>query len=599
LAEINILICLRDVSSMVHLQIQTIMLSSQVSFVDGLDFLSSDIQISQFGYQWLVNARQRFGYIQANKAATDWTRFAPAGKLQGIKAVGSTLILFANGKAYFQFNEQTFWQQIGGFQMDASVDKLYAEFVPDSTFNFSRALNSTLNIADPIVKKANVSINGTPQGLLVQDGINQPYVITFDGNTNLPSARVTQTYEQWLATPTQQEYIPIGTLMLYVAPKLYIVSADRKVIYQSISGRPLDFMINVDVDGNKLATEDLGGAFTVSFAFDFDEITCLATTNIPDSFYIASRVNSRIITLDYTRTVFGEPQFNVAVSLSIGAVNENSFLDILGDYSIIDSEGIKSFNAVQQYKVQGKNSIFSLKLQRLLQLNINKVIQQQTPCCVMFNDCAIYSIKTTMGNILVVYDTILNKWVSLDITECSKVKQFATINVNGIDKKLYAITYYNEIFQLYSSDDDETACLFTRALTYNQNQIETGQGSSLAVSPKIKTEFVKTLFDGGSYDTECTVTEYVDGSKGQALTKDLKARLAGISPPISPPVIPSSLETCVPLTYSLNQGLNGNKIAYTIQWKSDAKLLAFELQTLDDLPVSGNIQNEETLTSAN
>lgn len=572
------------------------MLISQTSFVDGLDFLSSDIQVSSLGYQWLVNARQRFGYIQANKASINLTRYVPPGKMQGLRSVGNVLILFVNGKAYFQVDGDTFWAQIATFQMDANVDKLYSEFVPDSTFNFSRQINASLNIKDPITVRANVSINGTPQGLLVQDGINQPFMITFDAITNLPSARQTQTFDEWEADGSHQEYVPIGTIMLFQTPKLLIVAPNKKSVYHSISGRPLDFMINVDVNGNKLASESLGGVDTISFAFDFDEITCLATTAIPDSFFIASRTTSRVVTYDYTRTVFGEPNYTVAISLSLGAVNEFSFMDILGDYSVIDAEGIKSFDAVQMFKQQGKNSIFSLKLQKLLQRDVNNVIQQQTPCGIVFNDCAIYSIKTVMGNIFVVYDTILGKWVSLDINECSKVKQFAVINVNGIDKKLYAITYFNEIFQLYASPDDECAELLTKAFTYSSSMADEYQGNSTAISYKQATEYFKVFFDGGSYDTEMRVVEYVDGAYSQQLTKDLRQRLAGVGPPISPPVIPSSKETAIPLTFTLTEGTSGNKIAYVIQWKSDAKLLAFEMSSKDNLPVAGNVQNESQLT---
>lgn len=569
------------------------MQTSQTSFVDGLDFLSSDIQVSPLGYQWLINARQRFGYVQANKASISLTRYAPAGKMQGLRSVGNVLILFANGKAYFQVDGTTFWAQIASFNMDATVEKMFTEFVPDSTFNFSRQLNASFNISEPIVKKANVSINGTPQGLLVQDGINQPFVITFDAATNLPTARQTQTYDDWEADGAHQEYVPIGTIMLFQTPKLLIVSVNRKEVYHSISGRPLDFMVNVDVNGNKLASEALGGAHTVSFAFDFDEITCLASTAIPDSFFIASRTTSRVVTYDYSRTVFGEPNYIVAITLGIGAMNEFSFMDILGDYSVIDAEGIKSFDAVQMYKQQGKNSIFSLKLQKLLQTDVNNVIQQQTPCGVVFNDCAIYSIKTVMGNILVVYDTILDKWVSLDITECSKVKQFAIINVNGIDKKLYAITYFNEIFQLYASQDDECAEMLTRAITH---QVADTAGNTSAIAFQHATEYFKVFFDGGGYDSVMRVVEYVDGAYSQQLSKDLKSRLAGVGPPISPPVIPSSKETAIPLTFTLTEGTSGNKLAYVIQWKSDAKLLAFEMLSKDNLPVAGNLQNEEQLT---
>lgn len=573
------------------------MLNSQTAFTGGLDFLSSDVQIANTAYQWLVNARQRFGYIQANKASINKSAFLPAGNLQGLVAVGNTLVLFVNGNAYYQFDGQTFWAQVAGFKLDATVSQYYSVFIPDSTFNFSRALNPTKNIADLIIKNANVSINGTPEGLLVQDGINQPMIITFDPATNIPSARATQTFAQWVNDGVHQEYVPIGTIMVYIAPKLLIVSPDFKVVYHSISGRPLDFMINVDTKGNKLANESAGGAFTVSFAFDFDEITCLAGANVPSSFFIASRTTSRIISYDFTNTVFGEPNYIVSVGpLAIGAVNRFSFLDILGDYSIVDAEGIKSFNAVQQYKMQGKNSIFSLKLQKLLQTDPNNVIQQQTPNCIMFNDCAIYSVKTVFGNILVVFDTILNQWVSLDINPCSKVKQFALINVNGIDKKLYAITYFNELFQLYADTSDECATLLTRAFTYVPSIAAAYQGTNVAVSFKQATEYLKILFDGGSYKTTVNVAEYVDGAFSQELAKDLQPRLAGVSPPIQPPVIPGSQETMVPLTFTLTEGKSGNKIAYSISWQSDARLISFETNTKDNLPIAGNVQNEAQLT---
>jgi hypothetical protein len=130
-------------------------------------------------------------------------------------------------------------------------------------------------------------------------------------------------------------------------------------MYQSVSGRPLDFMVNVDINGNKNILEANGGADSVSFSFDFDQITGIYTSNATDIFIYTTANKTRLIALDYDSTIFGEPTYREAVpAINAGAVNDKSIIEVLGDFIGIGKESLVSFNAVQQLKLEAKNSIF-------------------------------------------------------------------------------------------------------------------------------------------------------------------------------------------------------------------------------------------------
>lgn len=142
-----------------------------------------------------------------------------------------------------------------------------------------------------------------------------------------------------------------------VVAKLFIVSPDGKSIFHSVTGRFLDFMVNVDVNGEKLTSESQGDAKSVSFSFGTDEITCAVATTVPSSFIYGTAKNAKIITLDYTRTLFGEPYPFVSADLTVGVVNQDSIINTLGDTTAVDFEGVKSFNAVANLQTEGRNSI--------------------------------------------------------------------------------------------------------------------------------------------------------------------------------------------------------------------------------------------------
>lgn len=552
------------------------MVKTQKTFIDGIDLLANDTQISDGGYYYLINARQRLGAIEPNKKHLLIDN-APSGKKQGIIAIGNVNVIFVAGSAYYQIDGTSTWTPIGSFAMHTSVEEYFSIAAPASTMNFHRT--STGNASAPIQKKTDFTIAGTPAGIIVQDGFNQPWIIVYDEGTQTFTARVTQNYSQWLNNTTNREYVPIGRQMMMLNQKLYIVSPDGKSMYQSISGRPIDFMINVDPNGNKLPTEAQGGAASVSFSFDSDVITNITPVNVPDSFIYGTERNTRIITMDYVNTIFGEPTYREAVpSFKVGIVNQYSVIDILGDYALIDFEGVKSFNAVRQLQIEGRNSIFSLQLSRIL-----RGIKQTNPLCFMFNNDAIFSIRTAWGRICAVYDTLLQKWVSFDITTCINIKQVSFIETTT-ETKLYAITDQDELFQMYADEENrEIAQLHTKAFS-----------SDVSQSNMQKSEMLKCFFVDGSTDTDVRVIEFVDGQLSDDVTQELKQHLAGafFPPNIRPPIIPSNVQRNEPLTFSFKEGLEGTKIAYVIVWGSDAKLESFELQTRDSDPATAKLQKD-------
>ena len=574
------------------------MIYNQSDFSGGLKFFTSHLNIPQNGYYYLANARQRLGHIEAINKTIKITA-VPDGKKQGHIGLGDILIEFIAGKAYYNADGSPLWLQVPNFSMSPTVDRYFAQAVPASTFNFARKLAASGNINDPIQAGRYFAVNGNIAGIVVQDGVSQPRIIYQDIETGNIIARPTLAYDGW--TPTNPEYVPIGLQMMFLDTKLYVVAPDSKSVYQSVSGMPLNFIVNVDIDGNKLATEALGGAATVSFNFDNDPITCIFPINIPDSFIYGTDKNVRVVTLDFTNTVFGEPTYTSTPSAyPTGIVNQDSILDNLGDYAFIDTRGVKSFNAVQQLKWRGENSIFSLSLSRLLQIDNNKTIKQTRCRCISFDDYSIFAIDTKWGFLLAVFDTLVQTWVALDIIEgLSSVKQFTIIDTDTTSK-LYAITENDELYQLYGDvTNREMASLHTRVFSkVRPNVASDVYVANPQLSVTQKSESLRLLFQDGANDTNVTVQEMNDGKLSQRKTITLPDNISGVGPgPIFPPVIPSIKRRSEPLMFNLGTlSKECSKVSLVIQWTSSAKLQALELITSDGTPPIGTQQISQNLS---
>src|SRR5205823_6881184 len=189
-----------------------------------------------------------------------------------------------------------------------------------------------------------------------------------------------------------REYVPIGSLMAYLNGILFVVNGNK--IYRSVSGRPLDFVVNVDINGNKG-----GNADTVSYSVSSENITALKTLN-SGQLFVGTLLNCFPIDLNYDSVIFQEPTFNNRAGMSVGIVNQQSFVDILGDYAWIDIDGLRSFNAVNQLTNEGRDSVFS---QYVNSLFLNSV-QGNLQASFVYRNHGYFAVKTTFGNVVLVFN---------------------------------------------------------------------------------------------------------------------------------------------------------------------------------------------------
>jgi len=571
------------------------MLASQAVFTN-LNLLASDTALSQGEYLWLINARQRFGYNEPILKHQDLTDGLPVGKVQNITGVGNTLLAFVGGLAYYKQDGDTAWTRLQDFAMDGLVDQYWTQAVPESNMHFVR--KAATNINSPINLTTDFKVSGTPQCVVVQDGITQPWLIIYDTVNQVFTARQSHDYAQWSNVSqdlNDREYVPIGKQMAFIDGILFIVSSDGTKVFRSITGRPLDFMVIVDFNGNKLSDPLQGRADNVAFQFDSDIITCLQATSIPQSFIYGTARNTRICTFDYTITIFGEPRFSVTTKLTSGIINQYAVVDILNDTASIDFDGVRSFNAVQQLRFRGRNSVFSLSISKLLKTSATKKIKQTRSVCVSFDDYAIFNLDTRYGNIMCIYDTLYEKWVALDITVVSQIKQFAIVETLTTSK-LYAITWNDELFQLFAGPTTETAMLKTKAYTASE---PSNEGGLKTTTIEHKSTYLRLMFNSGTFDGRCTVLETVDEqlSANNTETKPLKGVVSGVKFPVRPPIRPDTDQQVDNPMFSLTEGLRGKKISCIIIWNNDAQLIEYEYSSDNTGAQTSGKQQQQVYTN--
>ena len=406
---------------------------------------------------------------------------------QAVYAVGDFLIIVQRGAARFKHRLSdtgtTLWDSATNptLLLDAGVDYIYMQAVPPGTCSFAYTAAGTseqINLDTSAAK-----LTKTVAAIVVQDGLNQPNLIAFSSTDSSATVTVRKayTFAQHGTTLTdpiteesavQREYVPIGKQMMYFNGKLYIISADGKSIYHSVSGRPLDFVVAIGTDGNKISSVEADhGASVVSYSVSYEVITCIAPLNT-DSFFVSTRTASYAVTPDYTRTLFGEPMFAKKYLFGASVVNQFSFVDVLGDFAFIDAEGLRSFNAVQQLRNEGRNSAFSLKVAKLFE----GIVQKQG-AAISFDNYTFFSVETIYGYGVLVFDGTLSKFVSLDLfkldddTTTAPITQFSKIDTD-ITHEIYGITSAGELLRLYSGAKYNDSFVQTRAFQTGDIRVE-------------------------------------------------------------------------------------------------------------------------------
>lgn len=403
---------------------------AQLNFLGGINTFVPAHVLGDDEYVHLSNGRTRGATIYPTKKPVDITYNLKGFNLQGLYAQDRYIIAFASGGAYV-YDLQTDpgnWNRIDGLQLDAYAPKIYAQLVPESFSNFER--QAVGDGTDAVKLRATNS--ATPACLVIQDGINQPYILFGTGN-----ARLAQDYIKW--GKTNREYIPIGTFMTYDRGILYI--ANGRKILRSVTGRPLDFMVNIDASGNAG-----GDAYTVSHSVDYNNITALASVNINDGGILVSNPSiSHIATPNYEKTIFAEPTFNNNFLFPTGAINNDSIAYGKNDMVLIDVTGLRSFNATKQIQTESNSDIFSAPVVDLFE----GVVQDIYSCAVNFENYVLCSMESNKGSGILVFDTMSDKFVSFDQpTGVTKIKQFATTTFNNVNR-IFGLDKSGKIFELY------------------------------------------------------------------------------------------------------------------------------------------------------
>lgn len=543
-------------------------------------------------YALLINGRSRYGSITPIKLPTDLSSEMPAGRFQGIYGFDTILIVFKDGQLYARDYSQLInaFGRDNDFQLSSQVDTIFAQSVPASWFNVNRKAEDDTTQNTPILIQD--PVHGTPQALVCQDGENRPRLVFSVG-----SSRVAKDINDWVNTedPTQdtREYVPIGKQMMYHDSILYIVSPDGKDLYRSVTGRPLDFVIAVDTNGNKLPVLTSGKpeASRLSYAVDYNPITCLKSipspqptdTNLGPGFFVGTLKGSWMVFPDYAEQVFAEPTFVKVPLFPTGPLNQESITDVLGDVAMTTDSSITTFNSVQTLANEGKNSPFFDDVYKLFE----GIIQDIT-ASITTDNYAFLGVKTIYGYGILIYDCLRQKHVSFDIypTVTTGIKQFAEIKVNG-RRRLFFITA-TQIFE-WGTGETATTEVYFREMKADDREKE--------IKPRRIRITLRDILEDGTI----TLTPFVGGLRGTIQSQKVTANVTPTNPITSRPFGTGDAKNITNKTFLVEVPDIGETIGIFLTMDFMADLLSVETVTEEETkPVtneSGGEAFQEILNS--
>ncbi len=550
---------------------------NQTSFDGGIS-RSNRMRTDAGDYPLLVNGRVRNKQIETIMAPLQDTQL-PAGNYQSITSIGAILVVMVSGRAYWRdTTTNTNWRNVTGIQLDANAVIDFC-LIPASTLNYKRS--------GPIdnVTFTNNRAATSPSALLLTDGINQPVIIY--PQAGLLIGRVTQTYAEWQETPDGllREYVPVGRFPTWAGQKLFMAMKDPttgalNIIGQSVTGRPLDFVMAIDnITGDKA-----GDAYFTAHSCGLNEITAMQPTTFNDgSFIVCTASRTTGVTPDTTfGTFFGEPYLFDTPIFDTGALNQHSFVDVGGDTGLITQTGIRSFNATQQTRFESNNSPLSAQIYTLL------APIQTYGATADFDDYAFFSLSTIYGNAVLIYDKTLaasaapsttdptskGKFIALDIySGIGAITQF-TRTTATTGPKLWFITADNRLFQFGAASNREICRFYI-------GDWNTGSG-------KVCQSFSRALFVFGDVleDTVAQVTHFVDS---RIVAKSSYPMAGAVESPgsVIPIPYPIVVEPATGIVdYTPSAMTYGYAVGCLIEWNTEAALafVSIETSTNDSKP---------------
>jgi hypothetical protein len=555
---------------------------TQKAFNGGMNLLEDDTRLKSNEYRLALNLRNRFGKLKPVLSGVKDTA-APTGLKQELRTFGEFSILFVAGFAYYKHYTSTGWIQIVGFQMSRIAPRYWTEVVPVQSAKFFRKASSTDSRDTVTWDLLAGASNGNPSGLVVQDNINQPQLIYIDPTTLKPVARVLQIYAQWgwtesggALTTDNREYVPIGNSMAWVDGVLYVTSQDYERLYRSVSGRPLDFVVNITTTGVKG-----GDAETTAYSVGVGGISCIRAMSSGALFVAASNANFAVSKNNTpgAPTLFGEYTFIRTFLFNATCLSDRAILDSIGDTRFMDLTGVRSFNAILQTQNEGRNTQFSANTQSMFE---NLVQSKEATAAILYDNYEFYAFNTVIGNVIGVYDTLTQSWVSFDTIQTggSAVKQLAKIELSV--QRLYAITIDNEVWQLYSGTEYAP---ILRTGSISDENLQIGDGL-VPPNSEHKLQKFKAIFTDITDNMTVSVTPMVQnkitkiGTFVKSISYEPETQPSG--PGFLPDVGTGVYNMVAPLP-NCNQGCQTYCI---ISWTSGAELSQFSMQCTDIFPMN-------------
>jgi hypothetical protein len=433
------------------------MIVTKTNFVGGMNQLTDITKLDPSQYWLLMNARVRKNAVEAVNLPSDETgNLSNITNLQDITAAGSLLLAFADGQAFYRTTTGD-WQKIESFAMGSAEDRVYTELIPGSTVNYTRTTtgpSGAFTLAS--------AITASEAALVVMDGVLQPWVILPNGN-----ARVIGTYTTW--SVARPEYVPIANKPMFYNGVLYAVAKDTAgrftQIVRSCTGQPLNFVIAVTQNGAKTSpSESEGGALAMAHNIGYEELNALSRANTLEGAFIASSTHKTcLVSPDTANLIYAEPQFRNQEITSIGALNQDSVVDVLGDVAIVHDTGIRSFNGIMQFRYEGRNAPFSAPINSLLD-----GITQTSAATGTHDNYAMFAVETVYGYGILWYDMLIQAFVSLDIyPNVGRIRKFASVIDNGT-RYTYFMTD-TKIYKLFGSTQRATVTMYGNELVASQD----------------------------------------------------------------------------------------------------------------------------------
>jgi len=519
-------------------------------------------------YYVLINARTRRNIVQPIHKPLDITTGLPdGGNIQGIYPIGPYQVVFINGQAYYRNFDppNDTWNRITGFQMSATAPVIYMTTVPRSYMNFTRKAISATD------SRQGVSLGPPGQAsqrcAIVMDGENQPWIIFPDA-----TARRAKTYNEW--SKTDREYVPAGCILpMYFGGILYCVGVDENgvhnTLYRSVTGRPLDFVVAVDANGDRTTTDEVvGGAAAMSYQADFGAVTVIAPSqSTNDAFVLCTTNNSYLIIPDYTtsRMIFNEPVFSKQPLFPIGALNDQCVVDVLADTAIIHYSGIRSFNAILNLKFEGKNAPFSRYIDGL----ISDIIQTNA-AAISFDNYTLFSVETKYGPAILWYDVLTEKYASIDQFDgIGLVKQFSVV-LTRTARRLFFVTTSNKVYEYFGSSEVAPVKMYVKDFTPQDGNSEHSIAEIYAQFSPVRT--------AGYVQASVIVDGRIVSTKAQQL--DASAIVTGDFIPIPYQLSSDGNPVNVPVKFGFKEAsVQGNRTGAILEWTADADLRECVVET--------------------